>query len=64
MLYPPGRVWPKATANSVHMTNYMKFAAAMQLTLQKTVYCLLCKRRATLKTTVGYAFSLQNMTIH
>jgi len=40
MLYPPGRVWPEAAANSVHMTNYMKFGAAMQLTLQKN--CLLC----------------------
>ena len=64
MLYPPGRVWPEAAANSVHMINYMKFVAARRIALQKTVYCLLCKRRATLKTTVGYAFSLQNMTIH
>lgn len=64
MLYPPGRVWPEAAANSVDMTNYMKFVAARQLTLQKTVYSLLCNQPATLKPTVGYAFSLQNMTIH
>jgi hypothetical protein len=64
MLYPPGRVWPEAAANSVHMTNYMKFAAAMQLTWQKN--CLLCSvsRPVTLRPTVGYAFSVQNMTIH
>jgi hypothetical protein len=55
---------PYVVANSVHMTNYMKFAAARQLTWQKTVYCVLAKRRVTLRPTVGYAFSLQNMTIH
>ena len=64
MLYPPGRVWPEAAANSVLMINYMKFVAPRRIALQKTVYCLLCKRPATLKPTVGYAFSLQNMTIH